>query len=832
MRILAIVVLVCTLLSIGCRNEKSGYDAGIAAYERGHYAVALSNFESMAMKGDPVAQYRLAFMYRNGKGIRADEDEAMYWYTESAKQDYAPAQNNLAVMYIHQAKEARIKIDEGKTTPDVIEDYQNNSNKAMQWFQKAAAKRENNHVPQYSSIVLSVPQYNIALIEYENAVLFDVLNSKKSKFLKFLPEDSEDANVQDLLKIVKNSHSQSVKAYETSVYWFTEAANNGFDRAQYELANRYYHGEGVEKNLTETERWVKAVEWYTKAKNYAPAQNALAKMYAEGKGVEKDPTKAVKLYKKAARSNNAEAQFNLAEMYKAGEGIDENLAETERWELVVKWYTKAANKDHGAAENNLAKIYTEGKSIFKNPEKAVRLFFKAAQQGHPVAQANIGLKFETGWYNSKTERYEVPQDDEEAYYWYSLALRDPIKLDKLATAENYADTVTEWLEAVENKLKEDEKNKIQARVDNWKPRILHTSGTGFYIDKKHILTNAHVAREEEVLHDGSKKWHEFDELRMGYRYISEKPEEPGTKPMDHDVDLALLLDESERDNMYTATFRSDPVYRGEKISLFGYPLSFNLSYEGNATSGDVSGLSGPIESNLPHNLFQHTAPQQGGNSGGPVFDSDGNVVGVSVSGMDPGLYREDGIIKVAGVDNISFAIKFDIIKKFLTGNKISINPVPKNAEDLDEVIDLNRISTKAAKFTKPILCFKNRDFIFFPMVQLGIDDYSPNYKVKLEGVGNLEKETTDASGGVSYTLRVTNAGNTNDKVRFATSGDATATVDPTSVSVNYNDSQEVTLKISGTALTKAGNYEVKVTATSQGDSTKTAEITTTTTILP
>ncbi len=108
----------------------------------------------------------------------------------------------------------------------------------------------------------------------------------------------------------------------------------------------------------------------------------------------------------------------------------------------------------------------------------------------------------------------------------------------------------------------------------------------------------------------------------------------------------------------------------------------------------------------------------------------------------------------------------------------------------------------------------------------------PVYGVTLAGVGNLTRETTDASTGISYTLRVTNSGNTNDTVRFTTSGDATATVNPSSVSLNQGASRTVTLRVSGAALTKAGDYAVKVTATSQGDSTKTAEVATTTTILP
>ncbi len=108
----------------------------------------------------------------------------------------------------------------------------------------------------------------------------------------------------------------------------------------------------------------------------------------------------------------------------------------------------------------------------------------------------------------------------------------------------------------------------------------------------------------------------------------------------------------------------------------------------------------------------------------------------------------------------------------------------------------------------------------------------PVYGVTLVGVDNLTRETTDASAGVRYTLRVTNTGNTNDTIRLATSGDATATLSQTSVSLNQGVSRTVTLRISGASLAKAGDYAVKVTATSQGDSTKTAAVSTTTTILP
>ena len=107
----------------------------------------------------------------------------------------------------------------------------------------------------------------------------------------------------------------------------------------------------------------------------------------------------------------------------------------------------------------------------------------------------------------------------------------------------------------------------------------------------------------------------------------------------------------------------------------------------------------------------------------------------------------------------------------------------------------------------------------------------PVYGVTLTGVGDLTKETADASAGVSYTLNVTNKGNTDDVINLATSDDD-AILSQTSVSLASGASTNVTLIIPSAALATAGEYVVKVTAASQGDSTKTAEVSTTTTILP
>ena len=132
-----------------------------------------------------------------------------------------------------------------------------------------------------------------------------------------------------------------------------------------------------------------------------------------------------------------------------------------------------------------------------------------------------------------------------------------------------------------------------------------STGTGFAVSGDGlILTNQHVI-------DGCRV------ITIGGMGIAELIAE------DHDDDLALLKGDG---HPSPVAFRSASVERGETVFASGYPLGGELGRH--FTDGIVSSITGPENDTR---YLQFTAPIQPGNSGGPLLDDSGNVVGVIVA---------------------------------------------------------------------------------------------------------------------------------------------------------------------------------------------------------
>lgn len=142
---------------------------------------------------------------------------------------------------------------------------------------------------------------------------------------------------------------------------------------------------------------------------------------------------------------------------------------------------------------------------------------------------------------------------------------------------------------------------------------------------------------------------------------------------------------------------SDDIKQGEEIFVFGFPLDGYLPSAGNITPGIISALAGPGNNS---SLVQMTAPVQPGNSGGPLLNKKGKVVGVVV-----GKANAIKIAKVTGdiPQNINFAIAPRTVKSFLDGNRVEYQK-KGNTFSFDK--DSVAIADEARKTSLKIECWR------------------------------------------------------------------------------------------------------------------------------
>lgn len=175
------------------------------------------------------------------------------------------------------------------------------------------------------------------------------------------------------------------------------------------------------------------------------------------------------------------------------------------------------------------------------------------------------------------------------------------------------------------------------------PNARVASGTGFVVARDRVMTNQHVVEGcNRVLirtHDN--------------RTIAATP----PAQVDAQRDLALLIVPG--DPGPPLTFRANAPRRGEAVVTYGFPLAGLLSSGPTLTTGEISALAGLGDN--PRE-FQISAPVQPGNSGGPLLDRQGHVVGVVVSKLNAArVAQRTGDIP----QNVNFAVKGSEAMEFL-----------------------------------------------------------------------------------------------------------------------------------------------------------------------
>ncbi|HDZ08933.1 S1C family serine protease [Pseudohongiella sp.] len=213
---------------------------------------------------------------------------------------------------------------------------------------------------------------------------------------------------------------------------------------------------------------------------------------------------------------------------------------------------------------------------------------------------------------------------------------------------------------------------------NGSPQVIG-SGTAFAVTNEgHLITNYHVISECSSLR---------------FQLPGALAIEATVVATNESFDLALLKTDS---TTRAAPFRTQGRIRlGDDIVVYGFPLLGDLSSSGNLTNGLVSALTG-LGDDL--STFQISAQIQPGNSGGPVFDIYGAVVGVVVSTANQDYFaQQSGNIP----QNVNFAITSDITQSFLRANNIRYE-LSDNSEELSTA----DIAERAQTMTGALLCYR------------------------------------------------------------------------------------------------------------------------------
>lgn len=175
------------------------------------------------------------------------------------------------------------------------------------------------------------------------------------------------------------------------------------------------------------------------------------------------------------------------------------------------------------------------------------------------------------------------------------------------------------------------------------------NGTGFLVSSDgYVVTNNHVIK------DATK-------ISIITSYGASHLATVVKKDVNNDL---VLLKIDGKNYPFIEVSSSSNIQRGEKIYTLGFPQISIQGSEPKLTDGVISSLSGLMDEPT---TFQITNPIQPGNSGGPLFTEDGEVIGVIVSTLDAiVMAKQTGNIP----QNVNFAIKSNYLIELLR----SINP--------------------------------------------------------------------------------------------------------------------------------------------------------------
>ena len=294
-------------------------------------------------------------------------------------------------------------------------------------------------------------------------------------------------------------------------------------------------------------------------------------------------------------------------------------------------YKTSAEFGSPGGQRVLGLLYESGKGVAANNGEAVKWFQRAAYQNDAAAQYFLALMYFSG--------AGVPQNEVEALAWTNIAASsgraDSVKLRAYLEFRLGEQASLAAQQRSQEILQNVHREAGAPRPDSPQgDNRLVASGTGVFVTNDGlILTAAHVIKGANSIKVKTKAGLEAATV------VS----------VDTANDVALIR--------CTGTFQAVPmkdsseVKLGQPVFTIGFPEIQLQGVNPKMTRGEISSLTG-IHDDVRD--WQISVPIQPGNSGGPLFDENGNVVGLAVATLDAVI-----MAKVLGTvpENVNYAVK-------------------------------------------------------------------------------------------------------------------------------------------------------------------------------
>lgn len=331
----------------------------------------------------------------------------------------------------------------------------------------------------------------------------------------------------------------------------------------------------------------------------------------------------------------------------------------------------------GSVSVSYSQYYHEGHEAYYRGDyaEALRIWGQFAEQGHAGAQLNLGLMYRSG--------KGVIQDYVLAHMWFNLAASNGFE-----AAVRYRDITAERMSSAQIAKAQQMARDFEKRLADEGKRAESTTeiaktetdvdleklyevgaGSGFFITADgYAITNHHVVEgcQENKVH------------------VSNNTYETKVLAIDKVNDLALLETNSQQSE-YFVLYQGQPKLMQE-VFVAGFPITDVTNTTVKVTKGIVSSLAG-MDNDF--GSFMMDAALQPGNSGGPIFNDDGELIGVAMATISKDYADEAGFLP----QNVNFGIKSETVKNFLESNQVKpAKPSWFYSPDKEELVDNATIS--------------------------------------------------------------------------------------------------------------------------------------------